>query len=34
MRRRTEAMNKITRSKDLMIPKVTTGPISAIDQGL
>jgi len=22
-------MNKITRSKDLMIPKVTTGPISA-----
>jgi phosphomethylpyrimidine synthase len=23
------AMNKITRSKDLMIPKVTTGPISA-----
>ena len=22
-------MNKITRSKDLMVPKVTTGPISA-----
>ena len=22
-------MNKITRSKDLMIPKVTTGPITA-----
>ena len=22
-------MNKITRSKDLMIPKVTTGPISS-----
>ncbi len=25
----SEIMNKITRSKDLMIPKVTTGPISA-----
>src|SRR6185312_4214743 len=25
----SETMNKITRSKDLMIPKVTTGPISA-----
>ena len=23
-------MNKITRSKDLMVPKVTTGPISAV----
>src|SRR6185503_8795405 len=25
----SEEMNKITRSKDLMVPKVTTGPISA-----
>ena len=29
-RARRATMNKITRSKDLMIPKVTTGPISAI----